>query len=63
MLPHLEPEPKLSCVSVDLGNWYVLLGAHEGYQCRVPEKAAAAIREQFTHLNQNVDPHWQPSVH
>ena len=63
MLPHLEPEPKLPHVFVDLGNWYVLLGAHEEYQHRVPEQAAAAIQEQFTHLNQNVDPHWQSSVH
>ena len=37
MLPHLEPEPKLPRVSVDLGNGYVLLGAHEEYQHRVPE--------------------------
>ena len=37
MLPHLEPEPKLPHVSVDLGNGYVLLGACEEYQHRVPE--------------------------
>jgi hypothetical protein len=41
---------------------FVLLGAREEYQRKVPEHEAAAIREQFTHLNQNVDPLWQPSV-
>jgi hypothetical protein len=62
MLPHLEPEPKLPCVSIDLGNNYILLGALEEYQHRVPEQDAAAIREQFIHLGENVDPHWQPLV-
>jgi hypothetical protein len=63
MLPHLEPDPKLPRVSVDLKNEYILLGAHEEHQCRVPEHEAAAIQEQFAHLNQNVDSHWQPSVY
>jgi hypothetical protein len=43
MLPHLEPDPKLPRVSVDLENGYILLGAREEYQCRVPEHGAAAI--------------------
>jgi hypothetical protein len=62
MLPQLEPESKLPRVSIDLGNNYILLGALEEYQLKVPEQDAAAIREQFIHLGQNVDPHWQPSV-
>ena len=62
VLPHLEPAEKLPRISVDLGNGFVLLGAREEYQRKVPEHEAAAIREQFTHLNQNVDPLWQPSV-
>ena len=63
VLPHLEPAEKLPRISVDLGNGFVLLGTHEEYQQKVPEHEAAAIREQFTHLHQNVDPLWQPSVH
>jgi hypothetical protein len=62
MLPHLESAPKLPRTSIDLENGYILLGAREEYQHAVPEREAVAIREQLIHLNQDVDPHWRPSV-